>query len=681
MSDRRSNFIAHGSSEDECDECDSDNYGDCQESGDRSHNIRRSEIDEDMQHKYTDLMIEIERAARRGSLAQAECSPKPSHVIPEHVYRQIGDLRFFADVKSASWKPAFKDLVSHAHSLNVYEIDAEEKASLREGWRKYCCEKSHASQKSLYKKGREGQWDRCVVCNTHEHSAMFAIDLCGNADRKTYNARDFLRDPDRWEQLFDKALKGYSAVHEPDWKPTDEHGMPKEFLGTFAIGTTCMNHLIAVLAAQNLPFNFMYSAMSALNDIADDNGGLVPESQQPTVTPERIRAWHKQRELIEYSVARGGKPGPLPTFEYDQAYWDRIEEAVNNNTLLKTSGVDAFETCGHWAAKNVDMNTQRMHAVSHSEDEQQQKRCARAQHPGDHRTSRGKERQQEERHKRRRLSRNVVFSESESEEQDSEDQDSEDQDSDKDDEHPAALNQEQGSSGLQRPRRAPPSHQRKWADGVKVVVRRARSLGASSLEAKVCDVVGYNTDTKRYQIKSDTGHCGWFYQHDLALYQPKAPALAPAPAPARRLSRVELPVAICQNSVPPEPTAWEPHRQREEARRAQSSTGLGEIYSLQAQRQNATGASSASAPPPVPDREARNPLNDIVSAASRMRSLVTGPSPTDRILRGYATTIKELFDLAGALTDNDMHTEAAAAGRGAVVMQELVAKWQHERAR
>ena len=115
---------------------------------------------------------------------------------------------------------------------------------------------------------------------------------------------------------------------------------------------------------------------------------------------------------------------------------------------------------------------------------------------------------------------------------------------------------------------------------------------------------------------------------------------------------------------------------------ARPSAGLGEIYGLHAQRQAAAGPSSSRDPlPPLPAREPRNPLNDIAAAASNLRSLVTGPSPQHRILRAYATTIAELFDLAKVLTQQDKHVEAAVAGRGAVVMQELASKYKDERAR
>jgi hypothetical protein len=59
--------------------------------------------------------------------------------------------------------------------------------------------------------------------------------------------------------------------------------------------------------------------------------------------------------------------------------------------------------------------------------------------------------------------------------------------------------------------------------------------------------------------------------------------------------------------------------------------------------------------------------------------LVTGPSPEHRLLRGYATTIAQLFDLGRILTEKDMHVEAGVAGRGAIVLQELASKCQDGR--
>jgi hypothetical protein len=90
---------------------------------------------------------------------------------------------------------------------------------------------------------------------------------------------------------------------------------------------------------------------------------------------------------------------------------------------------------------------------------------------------------------------------------------------------------------------------------------------------------------------------------------------------------------------------------------------------------------AAPAPVPAPARAPRQPLNDLAAAASSLRSLVTGPSPQHRLLRGFATTIAELFDLAKVLTEKELHVEAGVAGRGAVVLQEVAAKYQQEKAR
>ena len=74
-----------------------------------------------------------------------------------------------------------------------------------------------------------------------------------------------------------------------------------------------------------------------------------------------------------------------------------------------------------------------------------------------------------------------------------------------------------------------------------------------------------------------------------------------------------------------------------------------------------------------------NPLSYLASAASNMRALVSGSSPKHRLLRGYATSIAELFDLGRVLTEKGMHVEAGVARRGAIVLQELACKYQDQR--
>jgi hypothetical protein len=133
----------------------------------------------------------------------------------------------------------------------------------------------------------------------------------------------------------------------------------------------------------------------------------------------------------------------------------------------------------------------------------------------------------------------------------------------------------------------------------------------------------------------------------------------------------DAPLALRRPRRTPTPNAPAP---------ARSSARLREPARAPA-REPAGGSSSSAPPPAVPAREPRQPLDDLASAASNLRSIVTGPSPQHRLLRGYATSIAEMFDLARVLTEKDMHVEAGVAGRGAIVLQELAAKYQDERAR
>lgn len=676
-------------------EVDSDHYDESRGEGPSSYNIRR---DPEVHGIDSYVSRQIKHVLSLGEWAARTTQPyAPEGAMGDAVKRQVGELAFYAPKScSASWMQKFGKLVHHCHSARLCKMTGCQKMQLREGGRLYFEETNTGTS-------GEGEWDRCVICKTKEDKATWCVDLACNPDMRTYDAREFLEKPGEWGSLFDKAFRQHSRIFEDDWSPTGEYGMPLEFVGSFAIGDTCKGHLVTALAAQNMPFEMIYNSMSALRTMEPD----VPEySDLPTVTDDRVKKWYDQRERIQYALAQDNKTHRMPHLEYCKTMWDKIDDSIIKSLGPGATQEDLYRRSGYWAARS-------MHRASHlspeqpfaSEEEEETERNQRPQQPAGRRRARRQvsdssededARPAPQRQRREAPRRAVAESEDDHEEEE---------------EEAPAPSSSSAPRALRRPRRNATPVRRKFNDGDRVLVNDDVNADYRFKDS-YCTIAGFNHMTRRYMLKSQSGCCQWFYEGDLAFPEdePTGPVL---PENVRRLA-ARLPLDDSDDDLPRDENGevdWNlpTLRQREamhmlaqqekEAQRlglvpapspaaapapapARSPAGLGEIYGLHAQRQAAAGPSSSRDPlPPIPAREPRQPLNDLAAAASGLRSLVTGPSPQHRILRGYATSIAEMFDLARVLTEKELHVEAGVAGRGAVVMQELAAKYQDERAR
>lgn len=516
--------------EDDDPEYDSDEYHESGSgSGVSSFNIRRDArvhgLDAYVKRNVKHVLSLAEWAARTTQ------EFKPVGVMGESIRKQVGDLNFYAPkAKSASWMPKFSTLINYAHSARVTKLTPALKKKLREGGERFYKETGVGTR-------GEGDCDRCVVCKTKEHNSKWCIDLAGNPEWRSYDAREFLQKPQQWGKLYDQAWKQHSKIFEPDWAPKDDMCMPCEFIGSFAVGETCLKHLVSALAAQNLPFDTIYNAMSELRDIEDKMEEIPEYDELCTVTDERILQWYTQCERIQYSLATDGNTVHKPGLQYCDELWAKIDNAITDSVGTKSMSA-LYEQCGYWAARN--MHRASLMAPGTSEDKDKERRAP----------------------ERRRTRRDAG--------------------------HPS--DEEDDKSDHPRPR-----------------ARRRR---------RVVD-----------ESESD---------HDEGSTVTLA-AIASSSNPSQS-AKSKAPVAVSPAAPPPSPVR-------------------------------------------APVREPRNPLCDLASAASDLRSLVTGPSPEHRLLRGYATTIAELFDLGRIMTEKEMHVEAAVAGRGAIVLQELAIKYQDERQR
>jgi len=298
-------------------------------------------------HRYDQIEMVLELAEWAARTTQAHSL---NGSIGRAVLKQVQDLNFYARRSlSASWKPAFSELVNYAHAARIVKISKGEKCQLREGAR-LCSEELGAHRYA------EGDWNRCVICNTVEHSATWCVDLCCNSTWRTYDSREFMSSPRTWGTLFKRAMKG-NKIYNDDWTPDDRLGMPKEFLGSFAVGDTCLSHLVTMLSAQNMPLSFIYSAMAQLHDNDDTNMAPAPSNDtltKETVTPERVHSWNDQIERIRCAIAHGSGSSMHALLEYDEMLWERVDASIAESlTVTGARGETRHQRCGYWAAQSM----------------------------------------------------------------------------------------------------------------------------------------------------------------------------------------------------------------------------------------------------------------------------------------------------------------------------------------
>lgn len=529
------------------------------------------ESDDDVSKLDVHIQRQIKHVLRLAEWAARTTQDfRPSDVEAQSVQKQIGDLRFYALAsKSASWMPKFETMINFAHSARITKLTPALKLKLREGGQKYYTETGFGSC-------REGDFDRCAVCNTKEHNARWCIDLACNPDWTSYDARQFLNKPNQWGMLYDKAWKQHSKIFEDDWAPTDDMNMPREFMGSFAVGDTCLKHITTVLATQNMPFDTIYSAMSLLRDKEEEsNNGQAPDYQDLcTVTDERVLQWYTQTEHIQFALSTSAKTTITttnkPLLQYCEELWAKIDCAITQSIGTKSMSA-LYKRCGYWAARN-------MHKASQ-----------------------------------------IIL--------------------------------EPSNSCKQKYTKDTPKNQRRdWC-------RRHDKGNVSKEDDEEHNIHINNRLRKRVQRivdESDSDHASCELEHTHSTtscepYTKSKPKSTYDVLPKTKRARFNKTIACSSSSS-------------SSSHDASSSSPIQQpLFSS------------------MPVQESiHNPLSDLASAASNMRALVSGSSPQDRLLRGYATSIAQLFDLGRVLTDKGMHVEAGVAGRGAIVLQELACKYQDQ---
>lgn len=255
--------------------------------------------------------------------------------------RMMGMLAFVVPTTTSSkWNPAFVKVLRNAHSAKIEPVSNVQKEIIRQ------------------------TGGRCQICGTREHSCPWVIHLCGNKNRKTYNAREW-EDVEAWPGLFDKFLPEYSRVTECGWCPPAKN-VPDEYLGAYAVGKDCYRKLLLAFVGQNLIMELLYSAWTFISELENDPG----YREAPSVTDKRIQTLIKTIDDLQ-ACAASDFPR-VPTLPFEPRYWKRIDDHINK--LAKDDPLKALEIGGMRARQMLQLMSEESDEESDDEDDEERAR-------------------------------------------------------------------------------------------------------------------------------------------------------------------------------------------------------------------------------------------------------------------------------------------------------------------
>lgn len=216
------------------------------------------------------------------------------------VNKIVNDLRFLVPTSSSyKWDPEFINILSRSHSMRITEVGEIEREDVRK----------HSG--------------KCVICGTWEKSSGMVVELCGDCDGDSYDARDW-NDVKQWPALFDKLLPAYDAVKLPSWK-WPRRAVPKEYHGAYTVGSTCIRHLVNAFVAQTLTMELTFGSWSHVVSMGEEDPGY---KNAPTVTEKRVKSFLGTLEDLKACAATDFPR--LPAVPSDPSYWKRIDTAVSD---------------------------------------------------------------------------------------------------------------------------------------------------------------------------------------------------------------------------------------------------------------------------------------------------------------------------------------------------------------
>jgi hypothetical protein len=270
---------------------------DCEESEDSD-----SCIDAVVQDRARMVLEVIEEAARNlihpFELTDQEGEGAIMYDACLRVVKVVGYLA--PSTSSMRWSESTKNLLSACCDARIRKITPQEKTVVRAS-------------------------DRCIVCGQKETSCQFVVDLATARDPHAYSFNKFTTTPEAWPEAFNTFLHSQRGPS----KTTD--GLPMEFLGSFAIGNTCLKRFQQSFSAQNFILDQIRTSWDHICSINNDPG----YERYPTCTESRVQAFCHQLDAIKTVAVDESQPIDLLR---DVDLWRRVDDC-----LLKKANGDTLE--------------------------------------------------------------------------------------------------------------------------------------------------------------------------------------------------------------------------------------------------------------------------------------------------------------------------------------------------
>ena len=264
--------------------------------------------------QYTSARAFLEVALASSQFVGTDYDTNDGAYAKGEVLRILGDLRYVSLACSSSrWSKGFSNVVRMAHSARVVQVSRE---------RKECC---------------RDVFDKCVACGQHEEHDVHVVDLFGFDD---YNGKfeiSVFDSPEDWPLAFDVFLQRYDHLKTAEWRTSrgGTRSLAPEFLGRFAIGSTCFERLKSSFVARRFHVDAMVELRARGDEYRIDD----------RMTRHTVGCLHRMLgDAVGVGCSMGG---PL----FDEALWNSVDEHIADVCGSSTTIRD--ETLGQRAIQNI----------------------------------------------------------------------------------------------------------------------------------------------------------------------------------------------------------------------------------------------------------------------------------------------------------------------------------------
>lgn len=262
------------------------------------------------------MVLEVIEEAARNLIHPFELTDQEGEgaIMYDACLRVVKVVGYLApSTSSTRWSESTKNLLSACCDARIRNVTPQEKTVMRAS-------------------------DRCIVCGQKETNCRFVVDLATARDPHAYSANKFTTTPEAWPAAFNTFLDSQRGPS------TTIDGLPMEFLGSFAIGNTCLKRFQQSFSAQNFILDQIRTSWDHICSIINDPG----YERYPTCTESRVRAFCHQLDAIKTVAVDESQPIDLLR---DVDLWRRVDDCL----LKKANGdtLEAHRISGELARRSI----------------------------------------------------------------------------------------------------------------------------------------------------------------------------------------------------------------------------------------------------------------------------------------------------------------------------------------